>query len=173
VKENRIWIYPPLNGEKRNYLARSDGLHQNLWTDPWDGKQKVMERQQHSPRAPEVLPPGVAVGTDGKWSFSPPAADRVAADLEDKAREGVRKAGALVPWKRAIKVGSIVYLTGPGPWKGGIGVVTELGVCCHTVTPLNLVDTDLDQKLRDFALGRANTYAFTPAQCELVVEGAA
>lgn len=61
------------------------------WTDPWDGKQKVMERHQHGPRAVEQLPPGITSDAAGRWSFSPSAKDRVAADHEDKAREEVRR----------------------------------------------------------------------------------
>lgn len=52
------------------YAARSDSLRQNIWTDPWDGKQKVMERRQPQVRA-DLLPPGVTAGADGKWTYVP------------------------------------------------------------------------------------------------------
>jgi hypothetical protein len=61
-----------------------------FWTDPWDGKQKKMERRQRGPRAAEPLPPGVTADAQGRWTFTPPATTKVAADLEQAARDQVR-----------------------------------------------------------------------------------
>lgn len=52
-----------------------------LWTDPWDGKQKVMERRQPPARV-GLLPPGVTAGAGGKWSFNPGPTAELGANLQ-------------------------------------------------------------------------------------------